>query len=66
MNYLKQKGIIHKDIKTENIMLDDSLIKIIDFGYSFNSKKVLSLFETNLLDNVIYGTPDYIAPERIE
>ena len=48
LNYLKSKGIIHRDMKPENIMLESyknleqSLIKIIDFGYSLDLNKNLS------------------------
>lgn len=30
--YLEQKGIVHRDIKPDNILLKDSKIKIADFG----------------------------------
>lgn len=34
LSHLKSKGVAHRDIKLENIMLDDNLnLKLIDFGF---------------------------------
>ena len=50
--------ICHRDIKAENILLntDDYNIKISDFGFSADSSD---------LQNGIYGTKQYMAPEII-
>ena len=60
IKYLHNYGIIHRDLKTDNIMLtednDNGIIKIIDFGLS----KIISSNE-NLIDG--YGTLNFTAPE---
>lgn len=56
-----QKGVLHRDIKPGNIMLDrqNGQIKITDFGLavSFEGTK---LTRTGLL----VGTPEYLSPEQ--
>lgn len=56
LEYLHGKGIVHNDLKLENVLIcDDGHIAIADFGISFhaNSRTMLA------------GTPIYFAPEVI-
>jgi serine/threonine protein kinase len=56
-----EKNIAHRDIKTENLFLNDDFeIKIGDFGFS----KIVS--SDNKLTKTSLGTPGYEAPEVIE
>lgn len=56
---IHKAGIVHRDIKLENIMLDATgMIKIGDFGVSRRMKPNKRYFEQA-------GTPAYIAPEII-
>jgi len=60
MDYLHTKNIFHRDIKLENIIVENnSKIKIIDFGFSIlvDSTKYLNFF---------CGTPSYMPPEIVQ
>ena len=52
-------GIIHRDLKSQNIMVDDELnIKITDFGIALSSNEA-DMTQTN----TIMGSVHYLAPE---
>lgn len=61
MNYLHKKNIMHRDLNTNNILLDENFYpKITDFGMAKYLNK-RDLFE----ETPIIGTLPYMAPEMI-
>jgi len=57
---LHKMGICHRDLNTQNILLDDDYnIKIADFGIS-------AIFEQGQTLKTRCGTPQYMAPEIVQ
>lgn len=62
LNHVHQRGVIHSDIKPQNIVIVGSgNIKLMDFGIA----KTLSE-QTNEISEVAVGTVQYVSPEQAE
>ena len=57
--YLEARGICHRDIKLDNILINDmGVVKLIDFGFAVMQE------DKELITNFC-GTPSYMSPEII-
>ncbi|NXL21490.1 NEK11 kinase, partial [Setophaga kirtlandii] len=60
VNYMHERRILHRDLKTKNIFLKDNLLKIGDFGVS------CLLMGSCDLATTFTGTPYYMSPEVLK
>ena len=68
LNAAHSQGVVHRDLKSDNIMLLDTMTgdyaKVLDFGIA-KINEPDGVIDTNLTaPNLVIGTPQYMSPEQ--
>ena len=61
--FIHKKGIIHKDLKIENVMVSEKDLKVILIDFGFACKEIPDYKGDDKCSPIKHGTPHYIAPE---
>ena len=62
LDYAHKMGVLHRDLKPDNLMLNtDSILKIVDFGIA---RPIRSSMAEVKAEEFVEGTPGYMSPEQ--
>ncbi|MBA3345684.1 MAG: serine/threonine protein kinase [Gemmatimonadales bacterium] len=61
LGFAHQQGVVHRDIKPDNIMLEGERVLVADFGVA---RAVSEVQEKLTATGVVVGTPTYMSPEQ--
>ncbi|XP_073821223.1 testis-specific serine/threonine-protein kinase 1 [Musca autumnalis] len=65
VEYIHSKGVVHRDIKCENLLLDENFnLKLIDFGFARKDTKTSD--EQVILSKTFCGSYAYASPEILK
>ena len=68
LSYVHQQGVVHRDVKPSNLLLDaDGSVKVADLGlarFSQQRPEMADVAGDQTSTEVVMGTVDYMAPEQ--
>lgn len=68
LNAAHEQGVVHRDLKSDNIMLVDTMAgdhaKVLDFGIAKINEPEGNVDTSLTAPNLVIGTPQYMSPEQ--
>ena len=68
MKYLHSQGMVHRDLKSANILLDENMnVKICDFGMTKTIESIQNTINKDkFAGSIPYSAPEYLDPKRVK
>ena len=62
--HVHSHGVVHRDVKPENILLSPSGAVLLDFGHA-RAPAIMQSTDSHEAKKYIVGTPNYVSPEQV-